>query len=108
MIRSGVLCKSCRGGKCHEITDTVRIEIPCTECEGRGCDHCDRGSYVLDDCPKATVGMDIVNLVRCADLTEKGLPPIAGGSLDQSHWFMEAASYFWSEMADIENERNGN
>ena len=37
--------------------------------------------------------------MQYADLYEKGLPPIAGGVLDQAAWFIDAASFIWSEQA---------
>ena len=43
-------------------------------------------------------------LIQLAKLTEKGLPPVAGGSLDQSHQFLEACTFLWSEQARIKNE----
>jgi hypothetical protein len=32
-------------------------------------------------------------------LAEKGLWPVAGGSLDQAHWFEEAAELVWAVVA---------
>jgi hypothetical protein len=37
--------------------------------------------------------------VQLIDLFEKGLPPIAGGTLDQSVWFLEAVKVLGSEEA---------
>lgn len=34
-----------------------------------------------------------------AELYEKGLPPVAGGALDQANVFVEAARFVWSEQA---------
>lgn len=38
------------------------------------------------------------------DLFEKGLPPIAGGTLDQSVWFIEAARILSNEEALAKRE----
>lgn len=43
-------------------------------------------------------------LIHFADLYEKGLPPVAGGALDQSHWFTKAARYYWSEKERAKSE----
>jgi len=40
------------------------------------------------------------------DLFNKGLPPIAGGVLDQSIGFIEAAQFFESEEGKVRNERS--
>lgn len=37
-----------------------------------------------------------------ADFFEKGLPPLAGGTLDQTTSFLEACRIYWSERAEIE------
>jgi hypothetical protein len=37
--------------------------------------------------------------VQLIDLFEKGLPPIAGGTLDQSVWFLEAVKVLSNEEA---------
>ena len=44
---------------------------------------------------------DIVPLATVVDLFAKGIPPIAGGSLDQSAWFLEASRFLQSEDATI-------
>lgn len=40
-----------------------------------------------------------------AELTAKGMPPVSGGTLEQSNWFMQAATFFWNEETRIENEK---
>jgi hypothetical protein len=37
--------------------------------------------------------------VQLIDLFEKGLPPIAGGTLDQAVWFLEAVKVLHNEEA---------
>lgn len=34
-------------------------------------------------------------MIALADLYKKGLPPVAGGSLDQAAGFVTAARYYW-------------
>lgn len=38
------------------------------------------------------------------DLFKNGLPPVAGGTLDQSVWFLEAAKILGSEEAQAKHE----
>ena len=42
---------------------------------------------------------EIVPAVGLIELFEKGLPPIAGGTLDQAVWFLEAAKVLRNEEA---------
>jgi hypothetical protein len=43
----------------------------------------------------------MVPLVELADLFEKGIPPIAGGALDQAAWFLHATKTLAHEEASI-------
>ena len=38
-------------------------------------------------------------VIQCAELFRKGLPPVAGGSLDQAAIFVDAARFVWGEQA---------
>jgi hypothetical protein len=52
-----------------------------------------------------------VQAIRFAELFGKGLPPIAGGSLDQSAWFISMFSFYEYESSLAEAEQykaNGN
>ena len=40
---------------------------------------------------------DVWQLIQFAELYEKGLPPVAGGALDQAFCFVEAAMFVMSE-----------
>jgi hypothetical protein len=43
------------------------------------------------------------------DLFQKGIPPVAGGALNQTMWFIDAASTLKHEDAIVEEElTNGN
>lgn len=106
MIRYGMLCSSCRGSCKNEGIDSQPIEIECPECDGHadGCDHCREGFVQIQGCPQKFCS-DVVEAVQLFDLYEKGLPPIAGGALDQSAWFIDAFSRFRYEEAAIKVER---
>jgi len=42
--------------------------------------------------------------VDLAGLLEKGLPPVAGGMLDQAKVFLDAARFVWNEEARAKAE----
>jgi len=46
--------------------------------------------------------------LQLIDLFEKGLPPVGGGTLDQSVWFLEAATVLRNEEATIKAEQYAN
>lgn len=76
------------------------------------CWACDEGEFG-DDCPechgtkqvcltrcvfKETAG--VVDRVQMFELfLDRGLPPIVGGVLDQSAWFVNSANYYQSQRA---------
>jgi hypothetical protein len=80
-------------------------ELECPSCFGKGCEKCDDGNFFISGCPNKYCN-EVINAVNLIDLFEKGLPPIAGGSLDQSVWFMEAASFIQAEDSRIKAESN--
>ena len=51
----------------------------------------------LTACPLEYVTDDVWQMLDAADLLEKGLPPVHGGSLDQTRVFIDAARFAWSE-----------
>lgn len=88
MIRCGKLCRHCRGRSCRdESTEEQPIELECPECDGEGCEHCDDGWFRLVGCPSAYVS-ELGRPLKLVDLFEKGIPPVAGGALDQTAWFL--------------------
>ena len=56
------------------------------------------GEWELTTCPEHVLGGGVMELVSLADLFERGLPPVAGGTLDQAAWFVEAAEFWRSEQ----------
>jgi hypothetical protein len=61
----------------------------------------------IDGCPNKYC-RKVVQAVGLIDLFEKGLPPVAGGALDQSVWFTEAATILNNEDAKAKALLNGN
>lgn len=51
----------------------------CPACEGEGCVECKDGQIDITECPLELITEDIWQVIRFAELYEKGLPPIAGG-----------------------------
>lgn len=67
-------------------------------CGGRGCQACgERGRVDVTGCPRADLPPIVWDLLTYADLYRKGLPPVAGGALDQAAAFVEAARFIWNE-----------
>ena len=62
-----------------------------------GCDECEAGRWDVLECPIKYVTEDIWDCIRYARLFEKGLPPIAGGVLDQAGCFVRACEMIWQE-----------
>lgn len=64
------------------------------------CPECDDGHLTITDCPQAPahISQEMHRTASLADLYAKGLPPVAGGALEQSAWFVEAARWLWREQ----------
>lgn len=74
--------------------------MDCVVCSGNGCEECkDSGIIEITDCPLVLIPKDVWESIEFADLYEKGLPPIAGGSLDQTKSFVLAANFIFKEKA---------
>jgi len=71
----------------------------CPNCEGKGCEECKDGNIDIIDCPLKLITEDVWQVIRFAELYEKGLPPIAGGVLDQAKVFVDAAQFVMNEKA---------
>lgn len=79
--------------------------VACPACEETGCQRCEhQGYFYLSECPKQLVDSELYRMTRLAAYLENGLPPVAGGSLDQSAWFMEFVSTLQLETRNAEAE----
>ena len=105
MIRAGQLCKNC-SGECRDkiVTRSLPDRVQCPECEGFGCELCGgRGDFELSVCPNKFVG-EMQRMIPFFDLFENGTPPISGGALDQSAWFVSSYRQFKHEENTIAAE----
>lgn len=69
------------------------------------CDECDDGHFTIAECPKRLVDGEIIETIELAGMYEKGLPPVAGGVLDQAHWFAAACRFVWAEQSRLKKLR---
>ena len=67
-------------------------DAECPGCKGTG-------RFEIDSCPKRIVTANTWAVIEAAELYEKGLPPVAGGQLDQTASFLSAARFVWSEQS---------
>jgi hypothetical protein len=78
--------------------------MECPECNGAGCDECgNTGQFTIIGCPNKFC-RDVVKVTRLADLFEKGLPPIAGGALDQAAWFLDAVQILSNDECELRRQ----
>ena len=74
--------------------------MECIACKGNGCEQCNQtGKIVIDQCPMDLIDSEIWEFLGFADLYKKGLPPIAGGALDQAQNFLMACRFAFGEQA---------
>jgi len=73
--------------------------MKCIGCDGSGCDECEgTGAITITNCPLMLVTSDVWEIIALTELFEKGLPPVAGGTLDQAKIFVEAARFIMHEQ----------
>lgn len=74
--------------------------MECIECGGRGCKECEEtGKLEITQCPLELITPDIWEVIEMAEFFEKGLPPVAGGVLDQAKIFIDACRFIFREQA---------
>ena len=74
----------------------LKSEDPCPDCEG--------GWVEIPGCPNAYCG-EMINVSELIDFFHKGLPPISGGVLDQSAWFLHASKLLKSYENEFRQQR---
>jgi len=74
-------------------------------CNGVGCKECNGiGRFRLLQCPKELIDGATMDIIQMAELYEKGLPPVAGGQLDQAKSFVDAAYFIFNEIRYWKNK----
>lgn len=74
--------------------------LECPICNGRGdCDECDDGQWGLTGCPARFVDEEIQRAMWLARFAKDGTWPVAGGTLDQTQWFLDFCGFYWAEQA---------
>lgn len=71
--------------------------MPCPDCNGSGCPQCEEGVFYLTQCPNKFVGQELSQFFPLVDLFFEGIPPVAGGTLDQTKYFFDFATLVRSE-----------
>ena len=70
----------------------------CPVCKGRGCDACGKtGRFEITQCPMLLIERSFWDLMDMVDFYEKGIPPVVGGLLDQTAWFVAFARQVFDE-----------
>jgi len=101
MIRAGLLCKSCKAGRCAEIG----VMIACPECNETGCSKCAQTGYLeFETCPQKLLDRSTKETIFCAEAMEHGALPVAGGLLNQASAFLEHATFYLAEKNRAEAE----
>lgn len=54
--------------------------------------------WTLNECPLKMIDSKTLLAIRLARFAKEGAWPIAGGTLDQSRWFFDAAELVWREL----------
>ena len=73
--------------------------MKCVGCGGSGCEQCENtGAINITCCPLELITNDVCEVIALTELFEKGLPPVAGGTLDQAKIFVEAARFIFGEQ----------
>lgn len=76
---------------------------PCPCCGETGCDECDGfGRVVITEPPHLSNG--VWETLTYSQWMEKGMCPVAGGMLDQTKWFTDAALFVLSEWERLKAE----
>ncbi len=73
-------------------------------CGGKGCHYCNGGELTIEHCPLKLMTRDMELFFRFADLYEKGLPPYAGGALDQPWAFITMCDFYFAEKTFYERQ----
>lgn len=91
------------GPKC-ELSEDNWLQVECPICKGYGCSDCDDGYFKLTECARKYVSEEIWSGLKYASVAEHHLPK-AGGTADQSAWFLDLWITYTNEKSKLEIER---
>lgn len=100
-MQFGEVCKDCKGiEKCRDVPSAASpLEMRCVGCGGGGCEQCQNtGAITITGCPMEMITSEVCEVIALTELFEKGLPPVAGGTLDQAKIFVDAARFIFGEQ----------
>lgn len=87
------------------------ILLVCPRCDRKqsDCPSCGgRGTFRVEQHPRQLVPPWVWRVCQLADMyLDHGVPPVGGGSLEQSNWFSEAAMFCIGDRDRILAERYG-
>jgi hypothetical protein len=93
----GAGCTDCPGTKkcTDKLSSQHAIVFECVECGGQKCDTCNQtGQITISRCPLETIPASIWEFIEMATLyLEHGLPPVAGGQLNQAKGFLDGTQF---------------
>lgn len=82
--------------------------MQCPVCSGGGCSACEgSGRFSVTECPRKLVPHEAWEMIEAADMTRRGLPPVAGGSLDQTQTFLDACRFIWADESVYRSQAGG-
>jgi len=101
-----LICSGCGPSTCrNKATETSPRRIACPLCNEAGCDECDNeGHFEIVGCPQRAIDRDVIDFLTYADFAKQGTFPVAGGTLDQSSWFLQATQFLLAEERKVEAE----
>jgi hypothetical protein len=90
-------CAECATDPCHEPTMGGSDELGCPVCRSKAgfteCVWCEGTGYVrFKECPIRAIAREpgLQPFLLCYDLMQMGHMPVAGGVVEQAHYFMQA------------------
>jgi hypothetical protein len=105
MIKAGLICNGCGRSCKNQPTEFEPLVVACPTCDEQGCGDCNgEGFFYVRGCPKQEIDLELYHVIKLADYLESGLPPVAGGSLNQAAWFMDFSRLLRSEVSLAEGE----
>jgi len=76
--------------------------IQCGQCDGAGCDSCGEvGRHIVKSCPRKLIDGEMWSMIGDFSISNDGLWPVAGGTLDQTQSFLNARAIWQTEVSRL-------